>query len=84
VRQRRAEQTPSVPLLPGGRMHERGAHAPERLDYQGALFPCARCARLTACRINRGPPFSPLCTLWLAMRPALAGAVGCACSRHRP
>jgi hypothetical protein len=40
-------------------------------------------ARIVTMRINAGPPFSALFTLWLSMMAAVGLVSRCACSRHR-
>ena len=54
----------------------------ERVDEDMALLSLDLLARIIAMRIDPGPPFSALFTLWLSMMAAVGLASRCSCSRH--
>jgi hypothetical protein len=63
---------------------QRVQHQAERVDLQMALFALDQLAAVVARRVDAGPAFSALLTLW----PSITQAVGVisrpACSRHVP
>ena len=54
----------------------------QRVDEDVALLALDLLARIVAVRINAGPPFSALFTLWLSMIAAVGLASRSPCSRH--
>ena len=63
-------------------MHD-GVHQQAlRIDENMALLAFDLLARIVAVRIDAGPPFSALFTLWLSMMAAVGLASRLACSRH--
>jgi hypothetical protein len=53
-----------------------------RIDEDMPLLAFDFLARIIAMRINAGPPFSALFTLWLSITAAVGLACRPACSRH--
>ena len=54
----------------------------QRIDETVALLALDQLARIKPMRIDAGPPFSALFTLWLSMMQAVGLASRSACSRH--
>jgi hypothetical protein len=54
----------------------------QRIYQNVALLALDLFARIIAMRINTGPPFSALFTLWLSMMATVGLASRSACSRH--
>jgi hypothetical protein len=54
----------------------------QRIYEKMALLAFDLLARIIAVRINPGPPFSALFTLWLSMMAAVGLASRSLCSRH--
>src|SRR3979409_1992476 len=80
--QRRKQQDAAVAILDiGGRNEGRGRQAP-RGYANGALLALDLLARIIAMRIDAGPPFSALFTLWLSIMAAVGLASRSFCSRH--
>jgi len=55
---------------------------PLRVDEKMTLLALDLLSRVEPVRIDRGPPFSALFTLWLSMMAAVGLASRSACSRH--
>ena len=81
--QRRHHQHAAVAVLDARRMDHRVQDQAQCVDQQMALLSLDLLAGIVAVRINRGPPFSVLLTLWLSMIAAVGLASRPACSRHR-
>jgi len=76
------EQHAAVAILNVGPMHD-GVHQQAlRVDEDMALFAFDLFARVEAVRIDAGPPFSALFTLWLSMMAAVGEVSRSARSRH--
>ena len=80
--QRRHEQDAAVAILDISRvddgMHQQTLHVSEDVTF----LPFDLLARVVAMRVDRGPPFSALFTLWESMIQAVGLASRCACSRQ--
>ena len=63
-------------------MNDRVEQEPLHVDEDVTLLALDQLARVEAVRIDRGPPFSALFTLWLSMMHAVGLASRSACSRH--
>ena len=79
---RRQQQDAAVAILGAGGMNDGVQQQTQRVYQNVALFALDFFARIIAMRINAGPPFSALFTLWLSMMAAVGLASRCACSRH--
>lgn len=80
--QRAHEQNAAVAILDVGGVHD-GLHQQAlRVHEDVALLALDLFARVIARRVERGPPFSALFTLWLSMMAAVGLASRPACSRH--
>src|SRR3954464_10671178 len=80
--QRREQPDAPVPVLDIGSVHDRVHQQAFRVDEYVALLALDLLARIIARRVDRGPPFSALFTLWLSMIAAVGLASRPACSRH--
>ena len=76
------QQHPAVAILKVGGMNDRVQQQPLRVYQDMALLPLDLLACVIAGRVDRGPPFSALLTLWLSMIAAVGLAARPACSRH--
>src|SRR6476661_5510372 len=72
----------AVAVLDIGRMNNRVQQQTQRIYENMALLALDLFARIIAMRIDVGPPFSPLFTLWLSMMAAVGLASRSPCSRH--
>jgi hypothetical protein len=63
-------------------MHECVHQEALRIDEDVPLLAVDLLARIVAMRIDAGPPFSALFTLWLSMTAAVGDAARPACSRQ--
>jgi hypothetical protein len=57
-------------------------HQAERINKDVAFLSLDFLAAVVTRRVNRGPPFSALFTLWLSMMAALGLSARPACARH--
>ena len=80
--QGRDHQYPAVPVLNIGGMNNAVQQQPYRIDKDMPLLAFDLLASIIAVRIDAGPPFSALLTLWLSMTQAVGLASRPACSRH--
>ena len=80
--QRRHQQDAAIAILDVGGMHDGVQQQTLRIDENMPLLALDLLARIEAVRINAGPPFSALFTLWLSMIAAVGLASRSACSRH--
>jgi hypothetical protein len=80
--QRRQQQDAAVAILDVGGMNDGVQQQAERVYQNVALLALDFLARIIAGRIDAGPPFSALFTLWLSMMAAVGLASRSACSRH--
>ena len=78
----RKKQNAAVAVLDIGRMNNRVQQQTERIYENMALLALDLFARIIAMRIDVGPPFSALFTLWLSMMAAVGLASRSPCSRH--
>src|SRR4051812_25947087 len=78
----RKKQNAAVPVLDIGRMNNRVQQQTQRIYENMALLALDLFARIIAMRIDAGPPFSALFTLWLSMMAAVGLASRSPCSRH--
>src|SRR5438045_1580943 len=76
------QQHPAVAILEVGGMNDRVQQQPLRIYQDMALLPSDLLACVITGRVDRGPPFSALLTLWLSMIAAVGLASRPACSRH--
>jgi len=76
------QQHPAVAILKVGGMNDRVQQQPLRVYQDMALLPPDLLACVITGRVDRGPPFSALLTLWLSMIAAVGLASRPACSRH--
>jgi hypothetical protein len=76
------QQRPAVTILNVGRMNDGMQQQTLRVYQDMALLALDLLARVIPVRIDRGPPFSALLTLWLSMIAAVGLASRPACSRH--
>lgn len=72
----------TVAVLNVSGAHQRVQQKPQCVDQKMALLALDQLARIKAMRINGGPPFSALFTLWLSTIQAVGLASRSACSRH--
>src|SRR5258708_19646840 len=66
-KQRVQHQAATVAVLDVRRMHDPMQHQAQRIDQDMSLLAFDFLARVVSRRINRGPPFSALFTLWLSI-----------------
>jgi hypothetical protein len=76
------QQQPAVAILHVGGGDQRVQQQPEFIDQNVAFLSLDQLAGIEAMRIDRGPPFSALFTLWLSMMQAVGLASRAARSRH--
>ena len=82
-KQGRQQQKTAVAVLNVGRMDD-GVHQQAfRIDHDMSLLALDLLAGIVTVRINAGPPFSALFTLWLSMMQAVGLAAHSTFSRHR-
>ena len=81
--QRRDHQRPAVSVLDIGRVNDGVQQQSYRIDKDMPLLALDLLARIIAVRIDAGPPFSALLTLWLSITQAVGLASRPACSRHK-
>ena len=80
--QGRKQQGAAVAILDIGRMNDGVEQQTQRVYENVALLAFDLLARIIAMRIDAGPPFSALFTLWLSMMAAVGLASRSPCSRH--
>src|SRR3954451_8131320 len=71
-----------VAILDMGGVHDRVHQQALRIDEKVTLLALDPFTRIIARRVDRGPPFSALFTLWLSMIATVGLASRAACSRH--
>ena len=76
------QQDATVAVLDIGGMNDGVQQQTQRIYENVALLAFDLLARIIAVRINPGPPFSALFTLWLSMMAAVGLASRSLCSRH--
>ena len=82
AKQRRQQQNAAVAVLDVGGMND-GLHQQAlRIDQDVPLLALDFLSCIEPVRIDRGPPFSALLTLWLSTIAAVGLASRSACSRH--
>jgi hypothetical protein len=72
----------AIAILDVGAVNDRVEQQAQRIYENVALLAFDFLARIIAMRINPGPPFSALFTLWLSMMAAVGLASRSLCSRH--
>ena len=72
----------AVPVLDVSTVNDRVEQQTQRIYENVALLALDFLARIIPMRINPGPPFSALFTLWLSMMAAVGLASRSLCSRH--
>jgi hypothetical protein len=80
--QGRQQQDAAVAILDVGGMDDGVQQKAQRVYQNVAFLALDFLARVIAMRIDAGPPFSALFTLWLSMMAAVGLAPRSACSRH--
>jgi hypothetical protein len=80
--QGRKQQDAAVAILDVSGMNDGVEQQTQRIYQNVALLALDLFARIIAMRIDAGPPFSALFTLWLSMMAAVGLASRSACSRH--
>ncbi len=80
--QGRKQQDAAVAILDIGWMNNGVEQQTQRIYENVALLALDLLARIIAMRIDAGPPFSALFTLWLSMMAAVGLASRSPCSRH--
>ena len=80
--QGRKKQDAAVAILDIGGMNDGVEQQTQRIYENVALLAFDLLARIIAMRIDAGPPFSALFTLWLSMMAAVGLASRSPCSRH--
>ena len=80
--QGRQQQHAALAVLEVGGVDDGVQHQAERVDQDVPLLALDLLAPVVAVRVDRGPPFSALLTLWLSMIAAVGLASRPACSRH--
>ena len=80
--QGRKQQDAAVAILDVGGMNDGVQQQTQRVYENMALLALDLLARIIAMRIDAGPPFSALFTLWLSMMAAVGLASRSPCSRH--
>ena len=81
-KQSRKQQDAAVANLDIGGVNDGVQQQPQRIYEKVALLALDLLARIIAMRIDPGPPFSALLTLWLSMMAAVGLASRSSCSRH--
>jgi hypothetical protein len=81
-KQRCKKQDAAVAVLDVGGMNDCVQQQTQRIYENMALLALDLLARIIAMRIDAGPPFSALFTLWLSMIAAVGLASRSPCSRH--
>ena len=81
--QARHQQRAAVAVLAVGGVHDRAHQQALRIGMDVPLLAIDLLARIVAGRIDAGPPFSALLTLWLSMMAAVGLASREAASRQR-
>jgi len=81
-KQGRKQHDAAVAILDIGAMNDRVEQQTQRVYENVALLALDLLARIIAMRIDAGPPFSALFTLWLSMIAAVGLASRSPCSRH--
>ena len=76
------QQDAAVAILDVGGMDDGVQQQTQRVYENVALLAFDFLARIIAMRIDAGPPFSALFTLWLSMMAAVGLASRPSCSRH--
>jgi len=76
------QQNAAVAILDIGAMNDGMEQQTQRIYEDMALLAFDLLARIIAMRIDAGPPFSALFTLWLSMMAAVGLASRSPCSRH--
>jgi len=76
------KQNAAVAVLDIGGMNDHVQQQTQRIYENMALLALDLFARVIAMRIDTGPPFSALFTLWLSMMAAVGLASRSPCSRH--
>src|SRR5271165_3698979 len=82
AKQARHDERAAVAVLDVGGVHDRVHQEALRIDKDMSLLAVDFLARVVAGRIDAGPPFSALLTLWLSMIAAVGLASRAAASRH--
>ena len=82
TKQGRQQQDAAVAILNVGGMNDGMQQQTQRIYQNMALLALDLFARIIAMRIDAGPPFSALFTLWLSMMAAVGLASRSSCSRH--
>ena len=72
----------AVAILDIGGMNDRVQQQTQRIYEKMAFLALDLFARIVAMRVDAGPPFSALFTLWLSMMAAVGLASRCSRSRH--
>jgi hypothetical protein len=72
----------AVTILNVGGVNDRMQQEALRIDQDVPLLALDQLARIEAVRIDAGPPFSALFTLWLSMMPVVGLASRSTSSRH--
>ena len=80
--QRRQQQDAAVAILNAGGMHDGVQQQAQRIDQNMPLLALDQLAGIEPVRIDAGPPFSALFTLWLSITQAVGLASRPICSRH--
>jgi hypothetical protein len=80
--QRREQQDAAVAILDVRGMDDGVQQQAHRVYENVALLALDLLARIIAMRVDPGPPFSALFTLWLSMMAAVGLASRSPCSRH--
>ena len=80
--QGRQQQDAAVAILNVGGTNDGVEQQTQRVYENVALLALDLLARIIAMRIDAGPPFSALFTLWLSMMAAVGLASRSSCSRH--
>ena len=80
--QGREEQNAAIAILDVRRVHHGVQQQTYRVDQDMALLPLDLLARIIPGRIDAGPPFSVLFTLWLSITQAVGLASRPSASRH--
>ena len=76
------QQDAAITILDIGRVNDGVQQQPQRIYENMALLAFDLLARIIAMRIDTGPPFSALLTLWLSMMAAVGLTSRSSCSRH--
>ena len=79
---RAEQQDAAVAILDVGGMNDSVQQQAQRIYKKMALLAFDLLARIIAVRIDPGPPFSALFTLWLSMMAAVGLVTRSLCARH--